>query len=72
MLKDNEYPSCHRLPNDYNIQNGALYRIAIMNEDIGKFGYDSMQQRTKKTKIMKKMSLRTFTAKFLTCNGFVF
>ena len=30
------------------------YRIAIMNEDIGKFGYDSMQQRTKKTRNMEK------------------
>ncbi len=34
------------------------YRIAIMNEDIAKFVYDSMQQRTKrKTKIMKSTSL---------------
>ena len=32
------------------------YRIAIMNEDIGKFGYDSMQQRTKKTRNMEKNS----------------
>ena len=36
-----------------------------MNEDIGKFGYDSPQQTTKKTKIMKKTSLRTFKVKFL-------
>ena len=45
----------------------AAYRIAIMNDDIGKFGYDSIQQRTKKTKFMKSTSLRTFEAKFLTC-----
>ena len=38
------------------------YRIAIMNEDIAKFVYDSMQQRTKrKTKIMKSTSLRAFS-----------
>ena len=28
----------------------AAYRIAIMNEDTGKFGYGRMQQRTKKDK----------------------
>ncbi len=50
----------------------APYRIAIMNDDIGKFGYDSMQQRTKKTKFMKSTSLRTFKVNFLTCNVFVF
>ena len=32
----------------------AAYRIAIMNDDIGKFGYDNMQQRTKKDKIHEK------------------
>ncbi len=33
-----------------------------MNEDIAKFVYDSMRQRTKKkTKIMKSTSLRAFT-----------
>ena len=39
----------------------AHYRIAIMNEDIAKFVYDSMQQRTKRnTKIMRSTSLRAF------------
>ena len=33
------------LPSDYNM---APYRIAIMNDDIGKFEYNSMQQRTKR------------------------
>ena len=28
--------------------------IAIMNEDIGKFGYDSMQQKTKKDESNEK------------------
>jgi hypothetical protein len=42
----------------------ALYRFASMNEDMGKFGYDSTQQRTKKQKIMKMASLRTFKVKF--------
>ena len=28
----------------------APYRRAIVNEDSGNFGYDSMQQRTKKDK----------------------
>ena len=32
----------------------AAYRIAIMNDDIGKFGYDSMQQRTKIDRIYEK------------------
>ncbi len=32
----------------------APYRTAIMNEDIRKFVYDSMQQRTKKYKNHKK------------------
>ncbi len=32
----------------------AAYGVAIMNNDIGKFGYDSMQERTKKTKIYEK------------------
>ncbi len=43
-----------------------------MNEDIGKFGYHSMQQKTNKTKIMKRTSLRTFKVTFLTSNVFVF
>ena len=38
----------------------AAYRIAIMNEDIGKFVYDGMQQRTKDNN-HKRTSLRTFT-----------
>ncbi len=45
--------SSHRLsPSDYNIffQNGPLPRIAIMNEEIRKLVYDSMQERTKKDK----------------------
>ncbi len=42
-----------------------------MNEYIWKFVYDSMQQRIKKTKIMKRTSIRTFKVKFLTCNVFV-
>ncbi len=32
----------------------AAYRIAIMNEDIGKFVYDKMQQKTKKDKNHEK------------------
>ena len=43
-----------------------------MNDDIAKFGYDSMQQITKNTKFMKSTSPRTFKVKFLTCNVFVF
>ena len=35
-----------------------------MNDDIEKFGYDSMQQRTIKRKIMKSTSLRAFKVKF--------
>ncbi len=43
----------------------APYRIAIMNEDIAKFVYDSMQQRTKgKTEVMKSTSLRAFSPVF--------
>ncbi len=42
----------------------APYRIAIMNDDMVKFGYDSMQKRTKKDKIYDNTSLKTF--KFLT------
>ena len=49
----------------------AAYRIAIMNDDISKFGYDSMQQTTKKDKIYEKTSLRTFKVKFLTSNVFI-
>ncbi len=32
----------------------------------GKFGYDRMQQRTRKITIIKKTSLRTFKVKLLT------
>ena len=32
----------------------AAYCIAIMNEDTGKFGNDSMQKTTKKNKIYEK------------------
>ena len=35
-------------------QNGALRYITIVNKDIGKFGYDSMQQRTNKDKNHEK------------------
>jgi hypothetical protein len=35
----------------------AAYPTAIMNDDIEKFEYDSMQQRTKKTKFIKGTSL---------------
>ena len=46
----------HWFPSDYNIfQNGAL---AIMNEEIGKFVYESMQQRTENTKIMKNLQVK--------------
>ena len=49
------------------------FDIAVMNDDIAKIGYDSMQQRTKKnTKFMKSTSPRTFKMKFLTCNVCVF
>ena len=55
------------MPSDYNIFfKVAPYRTVIINNDIGKFGYDSMQQRTKKTKFKKSTSLRTFKVKFLT------
>ena len=43
----------------------TAYHIAIMNGDIGKFGHDSMQQRTKQDKIYE------IKLKFLTCNVFV-
>ena len=49
----------------------APYRIAIMNEDIGEFVYESMQQRTtkdkksqKRQKIIKKTSLTTLRLYF--------
>ncbi len=48
----------------------APYRIAITSEDIGKFVYDSMQQKTKKTK-KYEYDLTTFKVKFLTWNVFV-
>ena len=50
----------------------AAYRIAIMNDDIGKIGYDGMQQRTKKDKKYENTSLITFKVKCLTCKVFVF
>ena len=50
----------------------AAYRIADMNDDIAKFRYDSMQQITKKTELMKTTSPRAFKVKLLTCNVFVF
>ena len=43
------------LPSNYNIFfEMAAYRMAIMNDDIGKFGYDSMQQIRKKYKRYEK------------------
>ena len=45
----------------------AAYRIAIMNDDIGKFGYDSMQQRTRKDKIYEKCLTKNLSGKVLTC-----
>ena len=50
----------------------AAYRIAIIKDNIGKFKYDSMFKRTKKTQFMKSTSLRTYKVTFLTCNVFVF
>ena len=48
------------------------YCIAIMNDDIGKFGYDSIN-KNKKDKINEKyLTIRTFKVTFLTCNVFVF
>ena len=49
-------------------QNGALPYIAIMNEDIGKFVYDSMQQRTKKKKHENDLTKNLVEVKFLTCH----
>ena len=34
--------------------------IAIMNDDFGKYGCDSMQQRTKKDKIHEKYLAKNF------------
>ena len=50
----------------------AAYQIAVMNEDIGKFGCDSMQQIAKKRKIRRHTSLRIVKAKFLTSDVFIF
>ncbi len=51
----------------------APYRRAIMTNDIGKFGCDSMQQMNKKDKISEQcLTIKTFKIKFLTCNVFVF
>ncbi len=52
----------------------ALHCIVIMNQDIGKFGYDSVQQRKKKDKNYEKdLTIRTFKVKVLpNCNVFVF
>ena len=38
----------------------SKWRIAVMNDDIAKFGYDRMQQITKNTNFMKSTSPRTF------------
>ncbi len=43
-----------------------------MNDDIGKFGEDSMKQGGKKLQNKKTKSQRTFKVKFLTCNVFIF
>ncbi len=41
----------HWLSGDHNIfSKMAPHRIANMNEDTGKFAYDSLKQRTKKDK----------------------
>ena len=50
----------------------APYRVAVMNDDITKFGYDSMQQITKKPKFMKSTSPSIFRVESLTRNVFVF
>ncbi len=51
----------------------AAYRIAIMNNDTRKFGYDNMHAtKTKKGKNMKRTSLRTFNVNFSPCNAFAF
>ena len=58
LSSDSHWPA-----SDYNISfKMAPYRVAIMNEDVGKFGYDSMQQgQQKKDKIYEKRTfLRTF------------
>ena len=57
------------LPSNYNIffSKSRLSKwIAIMNDDIGKFGYDSMQQRRKKYEKYLTENL-SFKVKFLTC-----
>ena len=46
--------------------------IAVMNDDIGNFGYNRMQQIVEKPEFMKSTSAKTFKGKFLTCNVFVF
>ncbi len=38
----------------------ALYRIANMNEDIGKFVYDGLQKKTEKEKNHKKDLTKNF------------
>jgi hypothetical protein len=61
--------SGYRLTGNYNIFfQMAPYHIPVINNNIAKFGYDSMQQITKKY----NLSPRTFEVKFLTCNMFVF
>ncbi len=57
------------LPSNYNIffSKSRLSKwIAIMNDDIGKFGYDSMQQGRKKYEKYLTENL-SFKVKFLTC-----
>ena len=49
----------------------AAYHIATMNEDIGKFGSDSMQQRTKRYKIYEKYLTKNLLGKFFTKTCFV-
>ena len=43
-----------------------------MNDDIAKFGYDSMEKRTKNPKIYQKSPHQEPLRKGLTCNVFVF
>ncbi len=61
----------HWLPSDQNFFfKMAPYRIAVMNDDIGKFAYDNMQQRTKKDKNHEKDFTKNLYGKV--CNVFVF
>ncbi len=49
----------------------APYRTAIMDEDIGEFLSDNMQQRTKNHE-KERSSLRTLKVNILICNVLVF